>query len=112
MIQKNLSFLPHNFTQIKKYLRQRTTEQILVVVLVVFFITMIILSPYFLTQRNIINIMRQISINGLISVGMTLVILSGGIDLSVGSILAICGMVMARMAQISSNLGVWGIVLG
>ena len=114
MIPKNSSSLPPRalLPQIKQYFRQRTTEQILIVVLIVFFIMMIILSPYFLTKRNIINIMRQISINGLISVGMTLVILSGGIDLSVGSILAICGMIMARMVQISNDFGTLGIVLG
>lgn len=46
---------------------------------------MSIKSDVFLTSQNIINILRQISINGILAVGMTFVILTGGIDLSVGS---------------------------
>lgn len=48
-----------------------------------------LLSERFLTSANLINILRQATINGIISVGMTLVILTGGIDLSVGSVLAL-----------------------
>ena len=47
-----------------------------------------ILSPSFLSTKNIFNILRQTSVNGIIAAGMTFVILTGGIDLSVGSILA------------------------
>ena len=46
------------------------------------------LSPDFLTVGNLMNVMRQVSFNALIAFGMTLVILLGGIDLSVGAILA------------------------
>ncbi|EKN70022.1 ribose ABC transporter permease [Schinkia azotoformans] len=48
-----------------------------------------ILSPSFLSLDNILNILRQVSINALIAFGMTFVILTGGIDLSVGSMLAL-----------------------
>lgn len=48
-----------------------------------------ILSPNFLSLDNILNIFRQVSINALIAFGMTFVILTGGIDLSVGSMLAL-----------------------
>ncbi|MEC1722567.1 ABC transporter permease [Schinkia azotoformans] len=48
-----------------------------------------ILSPNFLSLDNILNILRQVSINALIAFGMTFVILTGGIDLSVGSMLAL-----------------------
>ena len=44
-----------------------------------------ILSPSFLSTKNIFNILRQTSVNGIIATGMTFVILTGGIDLSVGS---------------------------
>jgi ribose/xylose/arabinose/galactoside ABC-type transport system permease subunit len=54
-----------------------------------------ILSPYFLTVSNLLNILQQTSINAIIAVGMTFVIISAGIDLSVGSILAFSGVVMA-----------------
>lgn len=48
-----------------------------------------IMSPRFLTPLNILNIIRQISIFGILAIGQTLVILTGGIDLSVGSVLAL-----------------------
>ena len=44
------------------------------------------LTPHFLTVSNLLNVMEQTSINAVIAVGMTFVILSGGIDLSVGSL--------------------------
>ncbi|MDC7245203.1 MAG: ribose ABC transporter permease [Sphaerochaetaceae bacterium] len=71
-------------------------------VLIVFFIICIglsFLSPYFFTLNNILNIFRQTSIYGVIAVGMTFVILTGGIDLSVGSILALSGMICAGLMK-------------
>ncbi|HET9262301.1 MAG TPA: ribose ABC transporter permease, partial [Vicinamibacterales bacterium] len=53
-----------------------------------------ILTPHFLTVSNLLNITEQTTINALIAVGMTFVILSGGIDLSVGSIVALSGVVL------------------
>ncbi|RWB34525.1 ABC transporter permease [Mesorhizobium sp.] len=58
-----------------------------------------VLKPSFIDPINIFNIMRQISITGLIALGMTFVILTAGIDLSVGSLLAFCGMVAAVVAK-------------
>ena len=56
-----------------------------------------LLSDRFLTPANLINILRQASINGIISVGMMLVILTAGIDLSVGAILALSVVVTADL---------------
>ncbi|AZO93463.1 ribose ABC transporter permease [Halocella sp. SP3-1] len=56
---------------------------------------MIVFSDKFLTYSNMINVLRQISINGVIAVGMTFVILTSGIDLSVGSVMAFSGTIMA-----------------
>lgn len=56
-----------------------------------------LLSSSFLTLSNALNIARQVSINAIIAAGMTFVILSGGIDLSVGSVLAISGAVIAGL---------------
>ena len=56
-------------------------------------------SPYFLTVSNLLNIAQQTSINAIIAVGMTFVIISAGIDLSVGSILAFSGVSLAGMLQ-------------
>jgi len=56
-----------------------------------------ILNPSFLEPLNILNLLRQVAINALIAFGMTFVILTGGIDLSVGSILALSSALMAGM---------------
>ena len=53
------------------------------------------LTPHFLTVSNLLNVMEQTSINAVIAVGMTYVIISGGIDLSVGSLLALSGVLLA-----------------
>ncbi|AVG17909.1 MULTISPECIES: ABC transporter permease [Chromobacteriaceae] len=58
-----------------------------------------VMSPDFLTVNNLLNVMRQVSINALIAFGMTLVILLGGIDLSVGSILALSSVLTATLLQ-------------
>jgi len=64
------------------------------VLLMVFFASQ---SPIFLTERNLINILQQSSINACIAIGMTLVIISGGIDLSVGSVAAFTGVITADL---------------
>jgi len=56
-----------------------------------------LLSGSFLTVSNLLNIARQVSINAVIAAGMTFVILTGGIDLSVGSVLAVSGAVIAGL---------------
>ncbi|GMK42892.1 ribose ABC transporter permease RbsC [Paenibacillus glycanilyticus] len=56
-----------------------------------------IMNPSFLEPLNILNLLRQVSINALIAFGMTFVILTGGIDLSVGSILALSSAFVANM---------------
>ena len=53
-----------------------------------------ILTPYFLTVSNLLNVAEQTSINAIVAVGMTFVILSAGIDLSVGSIVALSGVIL------------------
>ena len=58
------------------------------------------LTPHFLTISNLLNIAQQTSINAIIAVGMTFVIIAAGIDLSVGSIVAISGVVLASALQL------------
>lgn len=62
------------------------------------------LSPYFLDWGNWSNILRQASINGILAIGMTYVILTGGIDLSVGSILACAGIVTGSLVTSNSDV--------
>lgn len=61
-------------------------------------------SDSFLTQRNLVNLSRQVVTNGLLSLGMLIVVLSGGIDLSVGSVVALAG-ILATGLQSSMPLG-------
>lgn len=63
-----------------------------------------VLSPNFLSVDNLLNILRQTSINAIIAVGMTYVILTAGIDLSVGSVLALAGAVCASMISADTPL--------
>ena len=65
--------------------------------LVVLIILVTVMSPTFVSPANLLNLLRQVSINAVIAFGMTFVILTGGIDLSVGSILALSGAVTASM---------------
>ncbi|SHH56927.1 ABC transporter permease [Thermosipho atlanticus] len=58
-----------------------------------------LLSDRFLSLSNFINVFRQVSIQAIIAFGMTLVIISGGIDLSVGSVLAFSAVVMASIVK-------------
>src|SRR5688572_2298754 len=67
--------------------------------LVVLMAVFAILEPRFLSSVNLFNVMRQVSIVGLLAVGMTFVILTAGIDLSVGSLLALCGLAAAAVAK-------------
>lgn len=65
--------------------------------LILLIIVVSILNPSFLTISNIFNVLRQVSISAIIAFGMTFVILTGGIDLSVGSTLALTGVVAASL---------------
>lgn len=68
-------------------------------VLLFLIVILSILSPFFLRSANLINILQQVTINAVISVGMTVVIITGGIDLSVGSVVALVGMVCAKLMK-------------
>nr|WP_301331888.1 ABC transporter permease [Limisphaera ngatamarikiensis] len=72
---------------------------------------MSLLSDRFLTVENGLNILRQISVNLCLSVGMTLIILSGGIDLSVGAVLALAGAVAAGLLKEGLSLPMFGVLL-
>ena len=65
--------------------------------LIILIIIVTVLNPSFLDPLNILNLLRQVAINALIAFGMTFVILTGGIDLSVGSILALSSALMANL---------------
>jgi len=79
--------------------------------LVVICIALSFMSPNFLTIGNVMDVMRQVSINAMIAFGMTLVILLGGIDVSVGSILAVSS-VLSAMAMKAGHDAALAIVIG
>ena len=65
--------------------------------LILLFVIISVMNDSFLEFSNLRNLLRQVSINAIIAFGMTFVILTGGIDLSVGSILALSSAVMANL---------------
>lgn len=71
--------------QVMKYMSELTT----LVALAGLMIVITLINPNFLTTNNLLNLLLQVTANGFIAFGMTFVILTGGIDLSVGSILAL-----------------------
>ncbi len=83
--------------------------------LALLFVVLSIASPYFLTATNLSSVIRQTAVINIMALGMTLVIVSGGIDLSVGSILAFSGvigtMTMVGTGSVPLGIGV-GIVCG
>lgn len=75
-----------------------------IVALIILCAIISIVSPRFLGIANLRNLFTQISVNGVISLGMTFVILTGGIDLSVGSVVAISGAVAAATIQSTGSI--------
>src|SRR5215212_10280556 len=81
---------------------QTIAEYIICVAIILESIYFAIRAPQFLSLPNLINIALSIAITGILAVGMTAVILTGGIDLSVGSVAALAGIVAAMVAGSSA----------
>ncbi|GAA0351572.1 ribose ABC transporter permease [Morganella psychrotolerans] len=83
-------------------------KSLIALFILIFVVSMI--SPTFFTLNNMFNILQQTSVNAIMAVGMTLVILTSGIDLSVGSLLALTGAVAASMvgADVNAIVAVFG----
>jgi ribose/xylose/arabinose/galactoside ABC-type transport system permease subunit len=79
------------------------SEGSLILILVALFVFLSFASPTFLTWRNLTNLGRQTSINGIVALGMTFVIISGGIDLSVGAVVGLSGMIAALLMRGGMN---------
>ncbi|MGV3344649.1 ribose ABC transporter permease [Enterobacteriaceae bacterium LUAb1] len=78
-------------------------EQKSFIALLILIVVVSSLSPNFFTLNNLFNILQQTSVNAIMAVGMTLVILTSGIDLSVGSLLALTGAVAASVVGMEVN---------
>ena len=88
-----------------------------VIALLALCIALALLTDKFFTAANGLNVLRQVAVNVCIATGMTLIVLTGGIDLSVGSVLALCGAIAAGLLKNgwqfpSANLYVGFTILG
>ncbi|RJP63184.1 MAG: ribose ABC transporter permease [Ignavibacteriales bacterium] len=83
----------------KKYLSKALSEYGVGVALILEIILFSQLSQYFFTADNLLNVTLQVSITAIIAVGMTFVILTGGIDLSVGSVVAVTGIIATSLIK-------------
>jgi ribose transport system permease protein len=79
--------------------------------LIALFVGLSIASPYFLTHTNLSSVLRQTAVINIMALGMTLIIVAGGIDLSVGAILAFAGLVGAKAMESGAPIPL-GIVIG
>jgi ribose/xylose/arabinose/galactoside ABC-type transport system permease subunit len=86
--------------------RQRLAEYVIVAAIVVEAVVFASIAPQFLSVPNLVNVALSIAITGILAVGMTMVILTGGIDLSVGSVVALAGVVAATLAAAGGSGGV------
>jgi len=95
--------------------RKALAERNLLIILVVMWVFLAIATKgNFSSFANITNLIRQSSINGVVAIGMTLIIITGGIDLSVGSIVGLSGMVYAIMTSTRGEFKLssfWGILI-
>ena len=73
--------------------------KVTIVLFIVLFVITAVFAPVFFNVQNIVNVSRQASITGVVAIGMTFVILTGGIDLSVGAILAVVGVCFGMMMK-------------
>jgi ribose transport system permease protein len=83
----------------KKYLSKALSEYGVGIALILEIILFSQLSQYFFTADNLLNVTLQVSITAIIAVGMTFVILTGGIDLSVGSVVAVTGIIATSLIK-------------
>lgn len=79
-------------------------QMVLVIILIVMCIVWTIMSPNFLTMNNLMNVVRQASYTAIASVGMTLVIIIGEIDLSAGSLIAASGLIAAAVFKATNSV--------
>lgn len=84
----------------------------LVVALVVIGTALAVSQPVFLTVPNLVNVIRQIAINGILAVGVTYVLLTGGVDLSLGSLVALTGVIAASFAHPGDHAVLVPVLLG
>ncbi len=90
---------------IKSFFKKQVDWTILGLLVTLFLMVVLFsaLSPYFLSTRNALNIGQAISIRGLVAIGLTIVMISGGLDLSIAAVAAVAGMVAASLINSEVN---------
>lgn len=96
----------------KKKTNNFVLDHMIELLLIIMIICLGIASPAFLTTGNILNILRNVAMRGVIAYGMCLVILSGEIDLSVGSQVALCAVISAWVSKWLAAAGIMPIEIG
>lgn len=94
----------------RKYLQIREVNVLLALIFMV--VIMSAASPYFLRQDNIFNVLRGMSTIGIMAIGQTMVIITGGIDLSVGSLMAVSSMLTARLITVQGGNPLLAVICG
>ena len=94
----------------KKETKLSISQVFVYLVLLFVFVFFSVLTKTFLSTKNLLNICRQVSMTGICAVGMTMVLLTGGIDISIGSVIALSGVVSAKLINDLGNQLVNGAV--
>ncbi|MEI8635157.1 ABC transporter permease [Vibrio sp. PP-XX7] len=104
--------IPHQWVREKPALKLLKSIQGPLIGLILLCIGFSLSSEYFFTSRNLLNVLDQITVLGIVAIGMTAVIIIGGIDLSVGSVLALSMMMMGFLER-SIGMPLWmAVILG
>ena len=84
----------------------------ILMVLVIMWVIMLAVSPTFRTVSNAVNILRQVAVNGILAIGMTFVIMTGGIDLTVGSLVAVAGVISGSILVVHPEQVILAVLAG
>lgn len=103
----NTEVINHSFSaRVKKGITTYFKENLAILVaFIILCVGLSIATPAFFTKDNILNVLRQVATNSNLAIGLTMVIIIGGIDLSVGAILAFSGLLCASFISDGMNLG-------
>ena len=82
-----------------KNLKGLISEYFIFLIFIVLVVALTILKPSFISPNNLVNILKQASINGILAFGMMFVIIAGGFDMSVGSTVAFTGILAALLGK-------------
>ena len=106
MTSSNPSYSPNLLSKLQARGLRLTTGLSLVIIFVSLCIIFSFLSPFFLTINNFVNITKTVPVVGIVAIGETLVLLAGGVDLSVGSVAALSGVVTGLFWE-QAGLPIW-----